>query len=119
MDMAVLSAATKSKISEVFDAEHLRQHAFNVTYDDINNPILTITFSAYPEYQFVINSTYSGAFTTSECPGIHSDATETFQRGDLELCINAIKEWAERVIDRQKDWILDEFGGVADRNPSY
>ncbi len=120
MGMAGLSAATRNKIAEVLDAPHLRQHPFTVKYDDENNESVTITFSARRECQFVINSNHDASvFTTSECPGIHSDGAEIFQRSDVEQCMNAVKEWAERVIDRQKDWILDEFGGVADRSPSY
>ncbi len=120
MNMAGLSAVAKNKITEVLDATHFRQHGFNVKYDDDNNPMVTITFSARPEYQFVINSNHSvDVFTTSECPGIHSDTPETFQRSNLELCIAAVKEWTERIDDLWKDWIMDEFGGVADRSPSY
>lgn len=119
MGMARLSAVTKSRITEVLDSTYFTQQGFTVKYDDENNPMVTITFSGSPEYQFVINSTYNGVFTTSECPGIHLDAAETFQRSNFELCINSIKEWVERIIDRQKDWIMDEFGGVADSNPSY
>jgi hypothetical protein len=121
MDMAGLSPVMKNKITAVLDATYFTQHGFIVKYDDENNRMVSITFSARPEYQFVINSNHSvDAFTTSECPGIiHLDATETFQRSDFEQCVNAIKKWTERIIDRQKDWIMDEFGGVADSNPSY
>jgi hypothetical protein len=120
MDMGSLSAVTKKKITEILDATYFTQHGFTVKYDDENNPMVTITFSDRPEYQFVIDSTDNGnVFTTSECPGTHLDAAETFQRTNFELCIDAIKEWTERIIDRQKDWMMDEFGGVADRSPNY
>ncbi len=118
MGMASLSAAMKNRITDVLDSAHLKQHDFTVKYDDDSNPMVTITFLGYPEYRFVINSTHESAFTTSECPGIHSEAAETFQRSNFELCVDAIKEWVERVVNKQKDWILDEFGGVADRDPS-
>ncbi len=119
MDMSRLSEATKSRITEVLNSTYFTQQGFTVKYDDENNPMVTITFSDSPEYQFAINSTNNDGFTTSECPGIHSDTAETFQRSDLELCVNAIKEWVKRIIDRKGDWILDMFGGVADSNPSY
>jgi hypothetical protein len=119
MDMARLNAAAKKMIAEVLDSTHFKQRGFIVKYDDENNPMATITFSASPEYQFAINSTDNDGFTTSERPGIHIDSAETFQRNHFELCINAIKEWVERIIDKQNDWILDEFGGAADRTPSF
>ncbi len=115
--LAGLNAAMKNRITEILDSTYFTQHGFTVN-DGENNTWVTITLSGSPEYQFVINPTGNGVFTTSECPGIHLDAAETFQRNDFELCINAIKEWVERIIDRQKDWILDEFGGVADSDPS-
>ena len=116
--MAGLSTVTKNRIAEALASTYLTQHSFTVKYDDENNPIVTIIYTGSPECQFVISSTDNGAFTTSECPGIHLDAAETFRRSDLDLCISAIGEWVERIADRQRDWILDEFGGVADRNPS-
>ena len=119
MDMTRLSELTKNKIAEVLDATCFTQHIYTVKCDDENNPMVTIASSAGPGYQFVINSADDGnTFTTNECPGIHSDAAETFQRSDFELCIAAIVEWAKRIVDRETDWIMDEFGGVADRNPS-
>jgi hypothetical protein len=112
MDMAGLSRVTKNRITKVLDATCFTQQGFTVKYDDGNNLMVTITFSDCPEYQFVINATYNvDAFTTRECPGIHLDAAETFQRSDFELCLNAIKEWAERIFESQKDSIIDEFGG--------
>jgi hypothetical protein len=119
MDMGSLSTVMKNMITEILDATCFTQHGFTVKYDDENNPMVTITFSDRPEYQFVINSTHSAAFTTSERPGTRLDTAETFQRSNLELCIHAVKEWTERIIERQKDWIMDEFGGVADSDPSY
>ena len=117
--MARLSEVARNRITEVLDSTYFKQHRFAVKYEDENNPMVIITFSSSPEYQFVISAAYNNEFTTSECPGIHSDAAEIFQRSNFELCIHAIKEWVERIIDRQRDWILDEFGGVADSNPSY
>jgi hypothetical protein len=112
MDMTRLSEAAKNEIAKVLDATYFTQHGFTVKYDDENNPMVTITFSACPGYQFVINSTDDViVFTTSERPGIHLDAAETFQRSNFELCLNAIKEWTERIIERRKASILDEFGG--------
>jgi hypothetical protein len=116
--MTRLDEVTKNKITRVLDSKYFTQHGFTMKYDDENNPMVTITLSGSPEYQFVIHSTDRGDFTTSERPGIHLDAAETFQRGNFELCMDAIKEWAKRIVDREADWIMDEFGGVADRNPS-
>jgi hypothetical protein len=116
--MTGLSAVSKIRITEVLDSTQFRQQGFTVTYDDRDNPMVTITFARSPEYQFVISSTHDGMFTTSERPGIRLPATETFPRSHFELCISAIKEWVERIIDRQNDWIMDEFGGVADMNPA-
>jgi hypothetical protein len=113
-----LSPAMKDRITEVLDSTRYTQQGFTVTYDDGNNPLATITVSSSPECRFVLSSTSEGAFTTSESPGIHSDMAETFPRGDFELCMKAIRDWVRRIIDRQNDWILDEFGGVADRDPS-
>jgi hypothetical protein len=115
--MARLNAAEKNRITEVLNSVNFRKHGFTVKYDDENNPMATIAFPGSPECRFVIDSSDNDAFTTQECPGIHLDATETFKRNNFELCINALKEWGERTIDRQNDWILDEFGGAADRNP--
>ncbi len=117
-ELAGLSAAMKNRITEILESTCFTQYGFTVNYDGENNTMVTITLSGSPEYQFVIHPTGNGVFTSSECPGIHLDAAETFQRKDFELCINAIKEWVERIIDRQRDWILDEFGGVADSDPS-
>jgi hypothetical protein len=113
-----LSTAMKSRITEVLDSTYFKQQGFTVKYDDENNPLTIITVSSSPEYRFVIHSIPENAFATSESPGIRSDAAETFQRNDFELCMNAIRDWAERVRDSQRDWILDEFGGAADRDPS-
>jgi len=119
MGMVGLSADKKNRISQVLDTTYYKQSGFAVEYDDKNNPVATITFSSRPECRFVISATDGGGFATSECPGIHSDQTETFPRNDLDLCIHAIKEWVERIFERERDWILDEFGGVADRLPRY
>jgi hypothetical protein len=119
MDMAGLNAVAKNRITEVLDSTCFRQQGFTVKYDDERNPIVTITASSSSEYRFAINSIDNDAFVTIECPGIHVDAAETFQQHSFELCINAIKEWVDRIIDREKDWMLDEFGGAADRTPSY
>ena len=110
--MTRLGEVTKNKITEVLDATYFTQHGFTVKYNDENNPVVAITFSAFPEYQFVIHSTCDvNGFTTSERPGFHLDAAETFQRSHFELCLKAIKEWTERIMDRQKNSIIDEFGG--------
>ena len=120
MGMTRLSADTKNMITEILNAACSTQNGFTVKYDDENNPMVAITFSSRPEYQFAICSTDDfNAFTTSECPGIHSDEAEAFQRSNFELCVNAIKEWVGRIIDNERDWILDEFGGVADSDPAY
>jgi hypothetical protein len=112
------SAVSKIRIAEVLDSTQFTQRGFTLDYDDSDNPVVTITFSSSPEFQFVMSSTQDGMFTTSERPGIRLAAAETFQRSHFELCLSAIKEWAERIADRQKDWIMDEFGGVADMNPA-
>lgn len=117
--MGRLSELAKNRIREILGATSFTQSGFTVMFDDGNNPLVIITFSPSPGYQFVINSTDTSVFTTSESPGVHSDTAETFHRSDFELCIHAIKEWTERIIAGQGDWILDEFGGVADSNPSY
>jgi hypothetical protein len=116
--MAGLSAVSKNRIAEALDSTYFTQRGFTMKYNDENNPVVTITFSGSPECHFVIHSTDTGEFTTSERPGIHTDAAETFQKSDFELCVDAIKAWAKRIDDRETDWIMDEFGGVADRNPS-
>lgn len=116
--MAGPSADSKVRIAEVLDSTRFTQKGFTLTYDDRDNPMVTITFSRSPELQFVIRSTRDGTFTTSERPGIHLAASETFQRSHFELCVGAIKEWVERIIDRENDRIVDEFGGVADMNPA-
>jgi hypothetical protein len=84
--MVRLSEVEKSRITEVLDSAYSRQHGFTIKYDDENNPVATITFSASPECQFAISSADNDGFTTSECPGIHSDAVETFQRSNFDLC---------------------------------
>jgi hypothetical protein len=116
-DMARLNADEKNRIAAVLDSTFFRNHGFTVEYDGENNTMAIIAFSSSPECQFIINSTDNDAFTTQECPGVHSDAAETVQRNNFDLCLHAIKDWVERSIDRQEDWILDEFGGAADRNP--
>ncbi len=117
--MAGLSDIMKNKITQVLAATYFTEHGFTVKYDD-KKPMADITLSSRPEYRFVINSSPGvNAFTTSESPGVHSDAAETFHRGNFDLCLGALKEWTDRIIDREKDWMMDEFGGVADRSPSY
>jgi hypothetical protein len=116
--MAGLSADGRNRIPGILDATSYRQRGFAVKFDNENNPVAIITFASSPEYQFIISLEGNGAFTTTECPGIHRYEAETFQRSDFEACANAIKEWVERISDRERDWILDEFGGVADRNPN-
>jgi hypothetical protein len=116
--MAGPSAVSKTRIAEVLDSTQFTQQGFTLRYDDRDNPTVTITFSRSPEFQFVIGSTQDGMFTTSERPGIHLAAAETFQRSHFELCISAMKQWVQRIIDGQNDWIMDEFGGVADMNPA-
>ena len=116
--MTGLSTDMKNRIAEVLDSTHFTQHGFTMKYDDESDAMAIIALSGSPEYRFVINSTSEGAFSTSESPGIGSDAAETFQRNNFELCMNAMRCWVGRIIDEQKDWMLDEFGGVADRNPS-
>jgi hypothetical protein len=110
MDLTRSGEATKNEITKILDATHYTHHGFIVEYDDENNPLVTITFSACPDYQFVIASNLN-VFTTRECPGIDVDAAETFQRSDFELCINAVKEWTYRIVERRKASILDEYGG--------
>jgi hypothetical protein len=116
--MAGLSEDRRNRIISVLDATDYKLRGFALKYDDTKNPVVIITFSSRPECRFVISTTDPGVFATSESPGIHSDEAETFQRSNFELCMNAIKEWVERIIERDRDWMLDEFGGVADRNPS-
>jgi len=111
--MAGFSAVMKNRITEALNATKFTQGGFNVTHNDANGDIVTITRS---EYRFVMSSIDNG-FTTSECPGLDSDETQVFQRSDFESCIHAIQEWAERIVDREEADILDLFGGVADRNP--
>jgi hypothetical protein len=116
MDMGSLSEVTKSRIIQILNA----REGFFAKYDDKTNPVVTITFSARPEYQFTINATQNGdVITTSESPGTLSDTTEIFQKSDFEQCVTAIKGWMERIIERERDWMMDEFGGVADRSPNY
>ena len=119
MDLGRLSEIEKNRVREVLGATSFSQSGFAVKFDDEDNPSAIITFSSSPEYQFVIHATDIGVFTTAESPGTRSDTAETFQRGEFALCIQAIQEWTERIRARQEDWILDEFGGVADSNPSY
>jgi hypothetical protein len=104
----------KSKLTEALDATSFRQRGFHVDYDEKNDVLVTITRFTY---RFTLGSTDSG-FVTGEYPGIASDKTEVFQRSDFEACLRAIREWAERIVDREEAAILDEFGGVADRDPS-
>lgn len=111
--MTRLSEATASRITEILDSR-----SFTVKYDDEQGPAVTITSASSLEHRFVINSVAGGTFTTTESPGLHSDSSETFQRSDLESCLEAIRKWMERIKDMQADWIMDEFGGIADRNPS-
>ena len=118
-EMAKLSTIEKDRISETLDSTRFTQHGFSIKYDDENNPVAIITFSSHPDFRFVVHFAGNGTFSTSECPGIHSDEAETFQRNNFELCIIAVREWVKRIIDREGDWILDEFGGVADRTPRY
>jgi hypothetical protein len=113
--MPVLDAIMSNRILETLDSTGYKQHSFSITYD--NGSRATIAFLSSPECQFVINAN-NNAFATTETPGVRSDAAETFDRIDFEACLKAIKEWAGRIADMQRDWILDEFGGVADRNPS-
>lgn len=115
--MAGLSAGMKYRILEALDATRFKQHGFGVKCGEENDVAVMIIFSARPEYRFVIGLTDNG-FTTSECPGVKSDRMEVFQRGDYELCMQAIQAWAARIVDKEADDILDEFGGVADRNPN-
>ena len=117
--MAGLTEEMKNRITEILNATRHTRQGFTVVYDDESNPVATIAFSGGTEYRFVISSTENGAFTTSECPGIHLDEAEIFQRSNLDLCITAVKDWSKRIIERQQDSILDEFGGVADSDPSY
>ena len=116
--MEGLSAAAKNRITEALAATSYTQRGFNVKFDDENNPVAAITYSSRPECRFAINAVNDGAFETSESPGTHSDEAEIFQRSNFELCVHAVKDWVERIVERERDWILDEFGGVADRNPS-
>jgi hypothetical protein len=111
-------AVSRIRITEVLDSTPFTQQGFTLEYDDRDSPVVTITFSSSPEFQFVIRSTDDGMFTTSERPGLRLAATETFPRSHFEQCLTAIKEWVERIVERQKDWIMDEFGGVADMNPA-
>jgi hypothetical protein len=112
--MGSLSADAKAGIAAVLKNT---QHRFLVQYDDQKDPAAIIALASAPEYQFVIRSNNSEAFTTTECPGIHSESAETLQRDSFELCMIALTKWAKRAIEKQKDWIMDEFGGVADMNP--
>ena len=116
--MAGLNTEKKDRIIEVLDASNCKRSGFTLKYDDERNPVAIITYSSRREYLFIIDSTDYDSFTTRESPGINSDEAETFQRSSFEVCTSAIREWVERIIEREKDWILDEFGGVADRNPS-
>ena len=118
MNMPKLSAVMKSTVAEVLNSTRFEQRGFAVKYNDAENPLVSITFPGPPEGEFLINAKES-AFSTVERPGVHSDTAETLQRSSFEICVAALKEWAERVIDKQQAWIMDEFGGVADSNPSY
>lgn len=112
--MPGLSAAMKSQIAETLESTSFRQRGFSVDYNDRNDVLAAITRFAY---RFAIASTDNGLLT-SEYPGIASNKEETFQRSDFESCLRAIREWVERIVDQDESAILDEFGGVADRNPS-
>lgn len=117
--MATLREAARSRITEILDGTRYTHESFLVTHDGEGDCLAAITLSSSPEYRFTISATDDGVFTTSECPSIHQDSEETFRRDDLESCINAIKEWVERISDKENDWIMDEFGGVADSTPPY
>jgi hypothetical protein len=110
--MPALSAVMKDRIMVVLDSTRYARQGFIVNYDDVKNPVATTIFSNSPEYRFVICTSESDGFITSETPG------GTFQRGNFESCMKALSDWANRIVDDQSDWILDEFGGAADRNPS-
>jgi hypothetical protein len=114
--MAGMSAVINNRITAALETTSFGQRGFDVKHDGQDDSVVTIVFSARSEYQFAIDST-AGGFITSERPGPKSDLTEAIQRGDIESCIQAIREWAERIADREAADILDEFGGVADRNP--
>lgn len=116
--MASLGEAAKERITKALVATYFKQRGFIVKYNDESNPVVTITFSVQPEYQFAISSiSGDSVFTTSECPGLHLDAAETFRRNDFEVCINAIQDWAERIREREQDSIIDQYGGMADTLP--
>ncbi len=104
----------KGRIFEALDATSFRQRGFHVDYDEKNDVLVTITRFTY---RFTLNSTDAG-FVTGEYPGIASEKAEIMQRSDFESCLRAIREWATRILDREESAILDEFGGVADRDPS-
>jgi hypothetical protein len=113
--MAILDSTAKNKIIDALDSTSYKQRGFDIKYGE--GSIARIIFLSSPECQFVINSS-NDAFTTIETPGVRSDAAESFDRADFESCLKAVREWVVRIADMQRDWILDEFGGVADRNPS-
>lgn len=113
--MAELTAEMKNTIAEALETTYYKQGGFALNCD---NPQAVITFLSRPEFRFLIGWSDHG-FTTTESPGMHSDEPETFQRSDFDLCVEAIKRWAERIRDREGDSFLDEFGGVADRMPDY
>lgn len=117
--MASLSEGARVRISEVLDCTRFTHEGFHVEYEEEGSRLAAITFSSSPEYRFSIITTDDGVFTTSERPGIHRDSDESFQRIDVESCINAIKEWVDRIVEKESDWIMDEFGGVADSTPPY
>jgi hypothetical protein len=116
--MTGLGADSKSRIAEVLESTQFGQGGFTVKFGEGEDPVVTITFASAPEFQFVISSTHDGSFITSECPGIRLAATETFERGQFGPCVSALEAWVERIVDRRRDWIMDEFGGVADMNPA-
>jgi hypothetical protein len=116
--MAGPGAVSMARIAEVLDSTQFTRKGFTLEYDERDNPMVTITFSRSPEFQFVIHPTHDGMFTTSERPGIRLAASETFPRSHFELCLGAIEAWVKRIVDSQNDWIMDEFGGVADMNPA-
>jgi hypothetical protein len=108
--MARLNGTENHRILEI-----LGEKGYFVKYEGEEK--ITIIASGHSGYQFVIDPTDDGIFITNERPGIQSDAGETFHRNNFDQCIAAMKEWTNRIIEKQNDWILDEFGGAADINP--
>jgi hypothetical protein len=110
--MSVLSAVMKDEIAGVLEGTTFKQRGFSV--DHGSDASVTITRF---KYRFTIGSTETG-FMTTEFPGVASEKTETFDRSDFASCLRAIRDWVDRIVDREESFILDEFGGVADRDPS-